>query len=271
MLEAIIGSRSRTILLDIAPMRALATRLRSLKTVDHIGMDSDPGADGRIVNLKGSVTTIPLADRSVDVLLCYHVLEHVPDDRRAMKEIGRVLASDGVALIQVPRKVGVPTDEDPHLPVAERVARFGQADHVRYYGSDFEDRLAEAGLLVQTICPNDVLASDEQALIGVLPQDAVWLAMASTPHAKDDLGGLLRVLRSKIPLRLAVLLTDAGAVNADHTPTTLAGVVRRIEQLETQVESISAWVSRWDDRYRKVRFSPPARKIAELLEIRRRR
>ncbi len=56
-----------------------------------------------------------------------------------MLEIARVLAPTGVGLVQVPFRPGTVLDEDPSAPVEERVRRFGQADHVRYYGDDFED------------------------------------------------------------------------------------------------------------------------------------
>ena len=84
------------------------------------------------------ITDIPYADGSFDVILCSHVLEHIPDDRRAMRELRRVLAPRGWALLQVPidhqRAV---TFEDPSVTdPAERARLFGQHDHVRWYGRD---------------------------------------------------------------------------------------------------------------------------------------
>ena len=111
----------------------------------YVGMDFDPGADSRIVNVQASLTQLPLPDASVGLMICFHVLEHIPDDAAAMAEIGRVLAPGGIAVVQVPRREGVPTDEDPDAPPEERLRRFGQRDHVRFYGDDFEDRLRAAG------------------------------------------------------------------------------------------------------------------------------
>jgi SAM-dependent methyltransferase len=94
------------------------------------------------------------ADDSVDILLCSHVLEHIPDDRKAMREICRVLKPDGFAIIMVPLVIGVDeTHEDPSIDTdALRWKYFGAADHVRQYGKrDFIDRLEAAGLTVDQL------------------------------------------------------------------------------------------------------------------------
>jgi SAM-dependent methyltransferase len=86
---------------------------------------------------------------SFDLILCSHVLEHVPDDRAAMSELRRVLSDGGRALVLVPYRPEVATYEDPSIesPLARMVA-FGQQDHVRIYGNDLPDRLRDAGFEV---------------------------------------------------------------------------------------------------------------------------
>jgi ubiquinone/menaquinone biosynthesis C-methylase UbiE len=93
-------------------------------------------------------------DRSIDVLLCSHVLEHIPDDRMAMREICRVLKPDGFAVVLVPLVLGVDeTHEDPNIKTeALRWKYFGMGDHVRQYGKrDFIARLEAAGLNVEQL------------------------------------------------------------------------------------------------------------------------
>ena len=129
-------------------------------------LDFDPGADRRTVDVQASLTRLPLPDASVGLMICFHVLEHIPDDASAMAEIARVLGPEGVAVVQVPRRHGTLTDEDPEAPVEERIRRFGQRDHVRIYGDDFEDRLRAAGLKVLALTIRD--------LYGAVATEAVW-------------------------------------------------------------------------------------------------
>ena len=98
------------------------------------------------------IMSMPFADSSFDVVLCSHVLEHIPDDIKAMKEILRVLKPNGWALLQVPFFAPVPdkTFEDPTVTnLLDREKLFGQSDHVRRYGKDFAQRIASSGLAVR--------------------------------------------------------------------------------------------------------------------------
>ncbi len=128
-----------------------------------------------MVDVLGSLTELPLPEDSVDLLVCYHVLEHVPDDRLAMREIARVLSPGGLGLVQVPYRAGTLTDEDVDAPVEVRVERFGQADHVRYYGDDFEDRLAESGLALQRVTPRSLLGEAMSTWLHLNPDEMVWI------------------------------------------------------------------------------------------------
>jgi predicted SAM-dependent methyltransferase len=96
------------------------------------------------------VTDLPFEDGSFDLVICSHVLEHVPDDRKAMRELHRVLVPGGLALMQHPIDHDrAETYEDWTItePDARAVA-FNQWDHVRIYGRDMTDRLVEAGFEV---------------------------------------------------------------------------------------------------------------------------
>lgn len=99
------------------------------------------------------VQDIPYADNTFDLILCNHVLEHVPNDQKALQEIYRVLKKDGLAIIQVPiSKTEMKTLENPNITSEkERERLFGQKDHVRLYGQDYIYRLEIAGFNVQCI------------------------------------------------------------------------------------------------------------------------
>jgi SAM-dependent methyltransferase len=136
---------SRRRILHVAPEPALQRWLSALPQTDYVSADLDsPLADVRM-----DITDIQYGDESFDLIVCSHVLEHVPDDRRAIAELHRVLRSDGDAIIQVPLKGDV-TFEDPEVTdPAERARVFGQYDHVRSPGRDYVDRLRAAGFAVE--------------------------------------------------------------------------------------------------------------------------
>lgn len=190
LLPALVARRAAGIALDVAPTRALSLLLDRL--VDHrIGVDYDPAADGRIVHCQTSLTHLPLPDASVDLVLCSHVLEHVPDDLAAMREIARVLAPTGIGVVAVPRRRGRPTDEDPAADTQDRVARFGQADHVRYYGDDFVDRLTASGLGYDEVTSQGLLPAAVVGTCGFMPSETFWLVRPSSAAAGQtaDLAG----------------------------------------------------------------------------------
>jgi SAM-dependent methyltransferase len=116
---------------------------------------------------------LPLADGSIDLLVCYHILEHVEDDTSAMREIRRVLQPGGVALIQTPFKEG-DIDEDPTVrSPQERAARFGQWDHVRNYSTDgLARRLELQGFTVEQRHFDTGRLNDQ----GLAPSETVLIA-----------------------------------------------------------------------------------------------
>lgn len=147
-------------MLHVAPERCLEKRFKDLLGEDYLTADLyNPRAMVRM-----DITQIEYPERTFDVIYCSHVLEHVPDDRQAMREFYRVLKDDGWAILLVPITADQ-TIEDPKLedPV-ERLRRFGQADHVRRYGPDYVERLQEAGFRVETITVDDLVADPKAAV-----------------------------------------------------------------------------------------------------------
>lgn len=144
-------------LLHIAPEPGLRRLLSGRAILDYVSAD----LLREDVDLQMDVTRIPFPDASFDVILCNHVLEHVPDDRQAMTELFRVIRPGGWAVLQVPISAVLEhTLEDFTVTsAADRERVFGQADHVRIYARDYLDRLRAAGFDVEsfdwTLHPED--------------------------------------------------------------------------------------------------------------------
>ena len=99
----------------------------------------------------------PLADACLDLVLACDVLEHVPDDCRALSELARVLRPGGWAILTVPQKDNLAkTFQDPTITdPAERERAFGQSDHLRIYGHDFSNRVEAAGFTLRVVAHHD--------------------------------------------------------------------------------------------------------------------
>lgn len=130
-------------LLHLAPEKVLRDLIEPLDNVDYYSADLDsPDAMAAV-----DIVDLPWQSDTFDAILCSHVLEHIPDDRRGMRELLRVLKPGGWAILQVPMdRARHETYEDPTIVEPEaRERAFGQHDHVRVYGLDYPDRLQEAG------------------------------------------------------------------------------------------------------------------------------
>jgi SAM-dependent methyltransferase len=135
-------------LLHIAPEPIMAGLFKSVSGIQYISADLMAETDVTL-----DITKLPFADGTLDAVVCNHVLEHVPDDRAAMREFRRVLSPRGWAILQSPL--------DPHRANTfedfsvqdpkERERLFGQYDHVRIYGRDYFDRLGSAGFTVEAV------------------------------------------------------------------------------------------------------------------------
>jgi SAM-dependent methyltransferase len=138
-------------LLEFAPGHALHRKLKRYPFIAYRSAD----LLRKTVNERVDLTNMTAySDNSLDIILCSHILEHIPEDRKAMREIARVLKPDGFAVILVPLVIGIDdTHEDPSLNTeALRWKYFGMGDHVRQYGKrDFIERLQSSGLNVEQL------------------------------------------------------------------------------------------------------------------------
>lgn len=135
--------------LHVAPEQAFYKRFKNQPNLEYITTDlHSPLAD-----VKADLCNLPFADNSFDFILCNHVLEHIPDDKKAMSELFRVMKSGGMGVFQVPLDTNrTLTFEDNSITdPAERTRIFGQYDHVRIYGMDYFDKLQSIGFQVDSI------------------------------------------------------------------------------------------------------------------------
>jgi SAM-dependent methyltransferase len=107
------------------------------------------------------ITNIQYPNDFFDAIYCSHVLEHVPNDKLAMKEFARVLKPGGFAVILVPITADKTFENPSVTDPKDRLRLFGQDDHVRIYGPDFVGRLKEAGLAVRKYSASDFLNTIE--------------------------------------------------------------------------------------------------------------
>jgi SAM-dependent methyltransferase len=143
-------------LLHVAPEYEISNRLRRAQFLDYW----TSSFDGRDTRAKIDITNISFPDNHFDTIYCSHVLEHVTEDRKAIRELWRVLKPGRWALLQVPVIPGLTiTLEDASVvDPNERTRLYGQWDHVRAYGSDYPHRLREAGFNVTIFRAVDILS-----------------------------------------------------------------------------------------------------------------
>lgn len=140
---------SKLKVLHFAPEQAFYKCFRKLNNLDYTTTDlNSPLAD-----VKADICNLPFEDSSYDVILCNHVLEHIPDDTKAMQELYRIMKPNGWGIFQIPQDLRRDkTFEDNSITdKKERAKIFGQYDHVRIYGRDYFDKLRSIGFTVEEV------------------------------------------------------------------------------------------------------------------------
>ncbi len=167
-------------LLHFSPEWCLRRRLAAVPGLRYVTTDLDAR---QAAELRLDITALDLPDDGFDAVICSHVLEHVADDRAAMRELHRVTAPGGFALVMVPLALDRPhTYEDPSITAPEERRRaFLQHDHVRLYTPDIADRLRSAGFAVETVDSAAELGPQRAARHGLLASDLIFLCRPAGP------------------------------------------------------------------------------------------
>lgn len=143
------SSAQRKKVLHFAPEQCFLKRFKKLDHLDYTTTDLlSPIAD-----VKADICNLPFKNNSYDIILCNHVLEHIPDDTKAMQELYRVMKPGGYGIFQIPQDLSREKtfEDDSITDKAERAKIFGQYDHVRVYGRDYFDKLRSIGFKVEQV------------------------------------------------------------------------------------------------------------------------
>jgi SAM-dependent methyltransferase len=133
-------------ILDFSPSRDLYRVLKNTPDIDYISTDI---SGDFLSDFQYDITDINAKSDKYDLLICYHVLEHIDNDNQAMEEIFRVLKKGGACIIQTPFKEGDIYEYPSVKEEQERLKHFGQRDHVRIYSvNGLKDRLVKCGFQV---------------------------------------------------------------------------------------------------------------------------
>ena len=135
--------------LHFAPEQSFYKRFKKLTNLEYTTTDlNSPLAD-----VKADICNLPFKDNEFDIILCNHVLEHIPDDTKAMQELFRILKPGGFGVFQIPQdlKREQTFEDDTITDKKERAKIFGQYDHVRIYGRDYFDKLRSIGFRVDEV------------------------------------------------------------------------------------------------------------------------
>ncbi|MHC5354950.1 class I SAM-dependent methyltransferase [Myroides sp. LJL115] len=145
--------------LHFAPEQAFYKRFKKQPNLNYITTD----LESPLADVKADICNLPFEDNSFDMILCNHVLEHIPDDTKAMQELYRIMKPGAMGIFQVPQDLDRPTTfvDDSITDPKERTLIFGQYDHVRIYGRDYFDKLTQIGFKVDPVDYTTTLSDKE--------------------------------------------------------------------------------------------------------------
>jgi SAM-dependent methyltransferase len=160
--------------LHFAPEKKLSERIEHHCPDTYVKADLSPtGPDVQKVD----ATNIPFPDCHFDFIIFNHILEHIPDDRRALSELHRVLKPGGCAVLQTPySSVLANSFSDPAIDTDDLKNLFyGQEDHMRVYGRDLFSRITAAGFTLCLKRHENILGEFSYSYYGVNPKEDLIL------------------------------------------------------------------------------------------------
>ena len=160
-------------ILHFAPEASVKAFIGRNKNAEYYGANIIPG----IEDYTADITDIPFPDGTFDYVISNHLLEHVPDEAKAVSEVKRVLKASGRWIFSFPICTDMATYEDATITAPEdRLKAFGQEDHVRLYGVDYEERFRNYGLDLTVYRPRDILDEEEIGRFGLIADDVILIA-----------------------------------------------------------------------------------------------
>ncbi len=134
-------------ILDFSPSRCIYRKLKKYPLIKYTSTDL---SGNFISDVKFDITDIKTQSDTYDLIICYHILEHIENDYQAMSELFRVLKNKGICLIQTPFTEGNIYEDSSIITEKDRLKYHGQADHVRIYSvNGLRERLLKSGFQVE--------------------------------------------------------------------------------------------------------------------------
>ncbi len=152
-------------ILHFAPEIGIEKQMKKMTNLTYIGADLNP----QLADYQMDICQIPNNDNEYDLILCAHVLGHVPDEGKAIREMKRVLKTDGLAIIMTVIDMKNPKTHESSAAKtpAEKLENYGESDLVRLHGLDFGDRLAAQGFKVDRLDYRLIFSESEQKKYGL--------------------------------------------------------------------------------------------------------
>lgn len=178
-------------LLHFAPEGIFYKRFKDNRNIDYYPVDINSEFPG--IRKAVDITCIPYEANSFDMIICNHVLEHIPDEKKALSELFRVLSDEGIAFINTPvsEELEVTLEKSEYNTPELRSRYYGQCDHVRRYGRDYIRHLQSAGFIVEEIKVNENYTEEELTKFGLLRGEKVYCCRKKANQMADE--GPLRI------------------------------------------------------------------------------